>query len=117
MARRACAGSPARRRGATPRRAADVIARIRTMATGKAPEQVPMSINEAAEAAVSLLRHEFARHRVALKLDLAAGRPPVRADGTQAQQLLVNLAVNAMQAMVHHGTACPAIPLRTSCAP
>ena len=102
---------------ADARRAADVIARIRAMATGKAPEQVPVSVNEAAEAAIALLRHEFELHDVAAKLELMPGLPAVRADRTQLQQVLVNLAVNAMQAMVQHGTVRPAVTLRTSRAP
>ena len=102
---------------ADARRAADVIARIRTMAAGKAPEQVPMSVNEAAEDAIALLRHEFELHRVAASLKLAPGLPAVRADRTQLQQVLVNLAVNAMQVMVQHGTVNPTVTLRTSRAP
>ena len=84
------------------------------MATGKAPEQLPMSVNEAAEAAISFLRHEFELHKVAVKLELAPDLPAVRADRTQLQQVFVNLAVNATQAMVQHGTISPTLTLRTS---
>lgn len=102
---------------ADARRAADVIARIRTMATGKAPEQTRMSVNEAAEDAFALLRHEFELHGAIAKLELTPDLPAVRADRTQLQQVLVNLAVNALQAMVQHGTVAPAVTLRTSRTP
>lgn len=102
---------------ADARRAADVIARIRTMATGRAPEHKPMCVNEAAEDAMSFLKHEFELHRITAKLELTPRLPMVAADWTQLQQVFVNLAVNAMQAMLHRHCPRPTVTVRTSRAP
>lgn len=102
---------------ADARRAADVIARIRAMATGKAPEHLPMCVNEAAEDAMRFLQHELELHRIASRLELAPDLPAVNADWTQLQQVLVNLSVNAMQAMIQHDTPDPLVTMRTSEAP
>jgi PAS domain S-box-containing protein len=102
---------------ADARRAADVIARIRAMAAPQPPKHVPLSVNAAIEEAVRFLRHELSSHRVAADLDLAPRLPPVLADRTQLQQVLVNLAVNAMQAMTDHKTANPQVRVRTAAAP
>jgi PAS domain S-box-containing protein len=101
---------------ADARRAADIIARIRSMASSRGPDYRPVSVNEAARSATSFLQHELASRHAVLNLDLAPDLPRVRADCTQLQQLFVNLAVNALQAMAQQGTARPTITLRTSTA-
>jgi signal transduction histidine kinase len=42
---------------------------------------------------------EALRHGVAIRLELASGLPPVRGDRIQLQQVIVNLAINGMEAM------------------
>jgi PAS domain S-box-containing protein len=101
---------------ADARRAADVISRIRNIAAPQPPEQLPLSVNVAVEEVVRFLRHEFSSNQVAVELDLARDLPDVRADRTQLQQVLVNLLVNAMQAMSQLGTADPHIRVRTASA-
>jgi signal transduction histidine kinase len=76
-----------------------------------------MCLNEAAEDAMSFLRHEFELHRVTGRLELMPDLPTVSGDWTQLQQVFVNLAVNAMQAMVQHDTPGPTVTVRTSRAP
>lgn len=84
--------------GAT--RAAEVIARIRAMARrGSAPERHPVDINALIREVVELLRAETHRHGVLLRLHLARELPRVHADAVQLQQVLLNLIVNAMEAM------------------
>jgi signal transduction histidine kinase len=80
-------------------RAAGIIARVREMAGHRTPERTPLSINGVVEEAISFLRHELQGHGVETLFDLAAGLPPVVADRVQIQQVVVNLAVNAAQAM------------------
>jgi signal transduction histidine kinase len=84
-------------------RAAQIIGRVRDMAMRRAPEPAPLSLNGLVEEAMVFLRHEIQSHEVALTLDLARGLPPVMADRTQLQQVVVNLAVNALQAMGQGG--------------
>jgi len=86
------------------RRAADIIARIRAMATRTAPEQTALSINSVIEEAAIFLRHEIQAQGTELILDLAPDLPKVIADRTQMQQVVANLAVNALQAMNHQTT-------------
>lgn len=84
---------------ADARRAADVIARIRDMASHRTPERTEISVNGMIEEACVFLRHELQAQNVALSLDLERALPPVLGDRTQLQQVVVNLAVNAAQAM------------------
>ena len=102
----------AERMVADARRAADVIARIRAMAAPQAAQQEVVAANEVVEDALRFLRHEFLSHHVTVDLDLASDLPDVRADRTQLQQVLINLAVNAIQAQ--HGLPEPRITLRTA---
>lgn len=81
------------------RRAADIIQRVRAMAERREPEPVSLSINNLVEETLLFLRHDLQAHGVATRLLLAPDLPPVRADRIQMQQVLVNLAINAAQAM------------------
>jgi len=60
---------------------------------------IRLDINEVVEEAVTLLRYEALRHGVAIQLDLDSRLLPVRGDRVQLQQVIINLAVNGMQAM------------------
>jgi PAS domain S-box-containing protein len=95
-------------------RAADVIARIRSMATRRGPEHTQLSLDEVVRDAVLFLRHEFQSQGVAVSVHLSPSTPKVRADRIQLQQVIVNLAVNAAQALAIAGTAEPTIIFRTA---
>jgi C4-dicarboxylate-specific signal transduction histidine kinase len=84
------------------RRAADIIQRIRTMAVPGEAGRVRLAINTLVEESMVFLRPELSRHDVDARLDLAPDLPEVLADRVQIQQVFVNLAVNAMQAMAGH---------------
>jgi signal transduction histidine kinase len=60
---------------------------------------VTLDINDVANEAVALVQHELSRHRVSLRLELAAALPQVKGDRTQLQQVLVNLMNNGIEAM------------------
>ena len=85
------------------RRAADIVARVREMAVHRPPRAADLSINEVVSQAMTFLQHELHNHAVVLQLDLADPLPVTRADKTQLQQVIVNLAVNAIQAMQEAG--------------
>ncbi len=99
---------------ADAQRAADIISRVRAMAGHKAPESAPISINGVIEEAMLFLAHELQGQSVSLTLSLAKGLPPVLADRIQLQQVVVNLAVNAVQAMAQTPTDRRRLTLRTS---
>jgi PAS domain S-box-containing protein len=81
------------------RRAAGVIARVRTMATRQAPEQTLLSIDEVIHEVLLFLRHEVQSHGLVVTHHASPSAPKVLGDRTQLQQVLVNLTVNAIQAM------------------
>jgi C4-dicarboxylate-specific signal transduction histidine kinase len=81
------------------RRAGAIIARVRAMAERREPERVALSLNALVEEALAFLGHELRAQQVEVALQLEPGLPEVLADRTQIQQILVNLAVNAIQAM------------------
>jgi C4-dicarboxylate-specific signal transduction histidine kinase len=84
---------------ADARRASDIIDRIRAMAAGRAPRHTQLSLDEIVEESMVFLHHEFQSRGVAVSLELAPQLPQVVGDRTQLQQVIVNLAVNALQAM------------------
>ncbi|WP_246251893.1 two-component system sensor histidine kinase NtrB [Ancylobacter pratisalsi] len=81
------------------RRASEVVARLRTLARSGEPGQLPVEINETIEEMLLLLERELAHHRVALELSLDRKLPIIAGDRVQIQQVTINLALNAMQAM------------------
>jgi len=80
-------------------RAGEVIRRVREFSKKADPLMIPLDINEVVEETVTLLRYEALRHGVAIRLDLDSRLLPVRGDRVQLQQVIINLAVNGMQAM------------------
>lgn len=88
---------------ADAQRAAGIIARVRDMAGPRVPEATPIALNGLIEEAMLFLAHELQGQGVTLTLSLAKDLPPVLADRIQLQQVIVNLAVNAVQAMM----SCP----------
>jgi len=73
---------------------------IRQMTSKSAPTRMPFDINDAIRETVTLLGSEIRRQSVVLKVDLAVGLPPVLGDGVQLQQVIMNLMMNGIEAMV-----------------
>ena len=84
---------------ADARRASDIIDRIRAMAAGRAPRHTRLSLDEIIEEAMVFLHHEFQSRGISVSLELAPQLPQIVGDRTQLQQVIVNLAINALQAM------------------
>ena len=64
------------------------------------PRSVSCSyVNDVVSEMLVLLRREADRHSVAMRTELAADLPAVRADRVQLQQVLMNLMVNGIEAM------------------
>jgi PAS domain S-box-containing protein len=96
------------------RRAADIIARVRTMATRQAAEQALLSVDEVIGEALLFLRHEVQSHGVMVTHHSNPAEPKVLGDRTQLQQVFVNLTVNAIHAMAQIETARRIIAIRTT---
>jgi len=80
-------------------RAGDVIRRVRTWLTRDQPVMQDLDINQIVCDVERLLHSELIIRHVALTLDLDPGLPPVSADRVQLQQVIMNLALNGMEAM------------------
>ncbi|WP_084579593.1 PAS domain-containing sensor histidine kinase [Sphingomonas azotifigens] len=80
-------------------RAADVIARVRTMARKSAPQQDRIDVQDLLHDTLALLQGDLQAKQVTVTLRVPANLPPIRADRVQIQQVLVNLLLNAEQAM------------------
>lgn len=80
-------------------RASEIIARIRALASNKDPQRDLVPLNAAIEDATLLLKRELASHDVRMILSLGSDVGEVSGDRIQLQQVLINLALNAIQAM------------------
>jgi signal transduction histidine kinase len=80
-------------------RAGDVIARIRALfkRAGKVNEE--LDINEVILGVVGLMRIELQRNRIVLNFEPGADLPEVMGDRVQIQQVMLNLILNAIDAM------------------
>lgn len=81
------------------RRAGDVISRLRNFFTASGEEKTALKINEVVEGIVMLVRHELDRNHVVLRTELSERLPIVRGDSVQLQQVLLNLILNAADAL------------------
>ena len=98
---------------ADSRRASEIIGRIRAMASRRLPEQTLLSLDDVIREALLFLRHEVQSRDVMISHFPTTTALKVLADRTQIQQVVVNLAVNAMQAMEQAGRSKRNINLRT----
>ncbi len=99
-----CEGAPALRSDAQRiREAAERCGRIvRTflnMARQKPAQRRNVQLNDLARAAADMLAHTFRSHGIELQIELAADLPEVVADADQIGQVVLNLLVNAQQAV------------------
>ncbi|MCY1666603.1 ATP-binding protein [Rhizobium sp. SL86] len=84
---------------ADAQRAAGVIARVRNMASHRKQDEEIVSLTELVADALQFLGHEFRQHNVNLTHLLPAALTQVSVDRIQLQQVVVNLVVNAVQAI------------------
>jgi signal transduction histidine kinase len=80
-------------------RAVQVIGRVRGFIRKEVREFAPLSLNEVVQDCARLMRSELSDRRVTLSTDLAPGLPVCLGDRVQLQQVLLNLIVNACDAM------------------
>jgi PAS domain S-box-containing protein len=80
-------------------RASDVITRLRALFSKKSATRELMNLNEATREVIALSLSELQRSRVILRAELADDLPPVTGDRVQLQQVILNLLLNASDAM------------------
>jgi PAS domain S-box-containing protein len=80
-------------------RASAVIERIRGLIKKSPPQKSRLDLNETIGGVIALARGELDRHGVLLLTRLANDLPPILGDRIQLQQVLLNLIINAIEAM------------------
>jgi PAS domain S-box-containing protein len=80
-------------------RAGDVIGGIRALIKKAPPRQDQLDINEAILEVIEVTKSELLQNGVSLQTELAKGLPRIQGDRIQLQQILLNLIMNAIEAM------------------
>jgi PAS domain S-box-containing protein len=80
-------------------RASEVMMRIRSFLTRAKPHHAPLEVGEAIRDVVSIVQGEARARRVRLVAAAGSDLPPVMGDRVQLQQVMLNLAMNAIEAM------------------
>jgi len=93
------AAETARRAVRDASRAAEVIKRLRAMFAKKTPTMETVDLNNAAREVIALSSAELRRGGAVLETDFADSLPPVSGDRVQLQQVILNLLLNAADAM------------------
>jgi PAS domain S-box-containing protein len=81
------------------KRAGEVIARIRALTTRAAPPSEALDVNQTIQEVLVLVRDKAKRSRVEIWTHFASDLAPVSGDRVQLQQVILNLVMNAIEAM------------------
>ena len=82
------------------RRAGDVLDRLRQMFRRRETERVPLAVGPLIEHVLKLLHEDAVSRNVNVALDVRIGLPPVKGDRVQLEQVVMNLLVNAFDAVM-----------------
>jgi signal transduction histidine kinase len=80
-------------------RASEVIARLRRLFSKKDTQTDSVDLNEATEEVIALSLSQLQRNKVIVRIEPGRGLPRVPGDRTQLQQVILNLILNAVDAM------------------
>lgn len=86
-------------------RASEVIRRLRNLLKKGRSKSERVDVNELVNSTITLLRSELIGRRIGVEVDLATDLPAASGDSVQLQQVLLNLIINAMDAMASTPTA------------
>ncbi|WP_256576189.1 ATP-binding protein [Pseudomonas sp. KK4] len=85
-------------------RASEVIRRIRAMSRKSQPQNVALNFIEIINESVALVERELKRNKIVLDLSYLNEVAEVDGDRVQLQQVIINLLMNGMQAMINAKT-------------
>jgi PAS domain S-box-containing protein len=85
------------------RRASDILGRIRALVRKTPSRRDQVEVNDMITEVLALTRAELRRNHIAARTQLASGMDPVDGDRVQLQQVLLNLILNAIEAMREPG--------------
>jgi len=86
------------------RRVADIVRSLLDFARERPMVKSPLAVNEVVDRTLKLIRNHRAFARIAIEQQAGPSLPPVDGDGNQLQQVLLNLSLNACEAMPDGGT-------------
>jgi signal transduction histidine kinase len=96
-------------------RAGDIILRLRGMLKKRGEiELQEFDLNDVVNSAVNILHAEAEKRRVVVSVQNSAQRLPVRADKVHLQQVILNLATNALDAMADAATVDRRLAIHTA---
>jgi PAS domain S-box-containing protein len=81
-------------------RASEVIRRVRSLAKKSDIEKVPLDVNDVVKEVIVLVQRELSSHLVSLRTELAPALPTILGDRVQLQQVIINLVMNGIEAML-----------------
>ena len=95
------------------KRAGEVIARVRALATKTATEKVRLDTNELTREVIALAQSEAHRNGVTLRTEFASDLWPVLGDRVELQQVVLNLVMNGVESMRTVGNRPRELVIRT----
>ena len=84
---------------ADDQRAGEVIRRLRLLLKKGEVHHLPLDLNEVVQDVLRLVRNDLLNHNITLHTEFAPDLPVIKGDRVQLQQVLLNLIVNATDAM------------------
>ena len=98
-------------------RAGEVVHRLRSLLKKGETRAEPVDLNELVNQTTTLLRSELIGRRIVVETDLADDLPALSGDSVQLQQVLLNLVMNAMDAMASTPAARRLVTISTRATP
>jgi len=99
---------------ADDKRAGEVIRRLRSLLQKGEFQPQPLEANELIQDVLGLLNHDLVAHSVRVVTELDSELPSIRGDRVQLQQVLINLILNAVDAMMERARNARTLTLRSS---
>jgi C4-dicarboxylate-specific signal transduction histidine kinase len=95
-------------------RTGDIVARIHALMTKAPSRKERMDINEAIREVIEFTRGEAVKNGVSVQTKLAEHLPPIQGDQVQLQQVMLNLIINAVEAMSTQAAGARDLLIRTA---
>jgi len=95
------------------KRAGEIVRNVRSMMRGSELDYEQIDLNEAVSEVLTLLASEALSRTISLSEDLQPDIPPVYGNRISIQQVILNLVVNALEAIKSHPTKSPEILVST----
>jgi C4-dicarboxylate-specific signal transduction histidine kinase len=95
-------------------RAGVIVGRMRALMQKAPPRQDSVDMNEAVREVIELVRGEALKNGVSVKTEFTKGLPIITGDRVQLQQVVLNLILNALQAMGTGGEGARQVLIATS---